>query len=225
MATITTKYSVGDKVFHASLTTERRRHPCPDCKGEKKWSAKSPAGTEYAFGCPRCSAGYNAERDMMLDYSAYTPLVGRLTIGSVQYNTAHGSYDEGARYMCHETGVGSGAVYNEPDLYPSEEEALGAAKIKADLANAKTEWVVTQYNKSLRVSDYQLESAALKLAEEQKSRASSMLWNLGDLFSKIEEADDKDAILEAVDDYKKYDWDRDKEKISPSVSSAQRGEV
>jgi hypothetical protein len=128
-----------------------------------------------------------------------------------------GSYDEGARYMCNETGVGSGAVYNETDLFPTEEEALGAAKIKADLANAKTEWVVTQYNKSLKVRDYQLESAALHLAKEEKSRASSMLWNLGDLFSTIEEADDKDAILEAVSDYKTYDWERDKEKAAPCI--------
>lgn len=214
MTTITTKYSIGDKVFHASLVTERRRHPCPDCMGEKKWSTKSPAGTEYTFDCPRCSAGYNADRDMMLDYSAYAPLVGRLTIGSIQFNTARGSYDEGARYMCNETGVGSGSVYNESDLYPTEEEALGAAKINADLANAKTEWVVTQYNKSLKVSDYQLGSAALKLAQEEKSRAGSMLWNLSDLFSKIEDADDKDAILEAVEDYKTYDWARDKEKVT-----------
>jgi hypothetical protein len=216
MTTITTKYSIGDKVFHASLTTERRQHPCPDCKGEKKWSAKSPAGMEYTFACPRCSANYNNDRDLMLDYSAYTPLVGWLTIGSIQYNTAKGSYDEGARYMCQETGIGSGTVYNESDLFPTEEDALGAAKIKADLANAKTEWVVKQYDKALKVSDYQLDSATLKLASEAKSRASSLLWNLNDLFSRIEEADDKDAILEAVNDYKTYDWERDKEKVGLS---------
>jgi hypothetical protein len=218
MGTITTKYSIGDTVFHASLTTERKRHPCPDCKGETKWTAKSPAGTEYTFACPRCSARYNSDRDMMLDYSAYTPVVGKLTIGSIQYNSAKGSYDEGARYMCCETGVGSGTVYNETDLFQTEEEALAVAKVKADEANAKTEWVVKLYNKTLEVSDYELDSAKLKLAEDAKSRANSLLWNLNDLFATIEEADDKDAILEAVNDYKTYDWERDRAKVDPSLA-------
>jgi hypothetical protein len=216
MATITTKYSIGDKVFYPSTTTERKQHPCPDCKGSRKWEAKSPAGGEYTFACPRCAASYNSDRDMTLDYSASVPVVRSLTIGSVQFNTAPSSYDHGARYMCQETGVGSGNVYNEKDLFLTEEEALGAAKIKADLSNVTTEWIVQLYNKSLKVSDYQLESALLRKAKDEQSRASSMLWNLGELFETIQEADDKDAILEAVEEYKKYDWSRDKEKVQQS---------
>lgn len=212
MATITTKYSVGDTVFHAGLTTERKRHPCPDCKGERKWTAKSPAGAEYTFGCPRCSSSYNSDRDMTLDYSAYVPTSKQLTIGSVQYNSAPASYDHGARYMCRETGVGSGSVYNEVDLFQTEEDALAAAQVKASLANTETKWVAELYNKTLSISDYQLESAALKLASDAKSRANSLLWNLNGLFETIQEADDKEAILEAVEDYKKYEWEGDKKK-------------
>lgn len=218
MATITTKYSVGDKVFHASTTTERKKHPCPDCKGERKWTAKSPAGSEYTFDCPRCSASYNSDRDLTLDYSAFVPSVRRLTIGSVQFNSAPDSWNNGARYMCQETGVGSGSVYSESDLFLTEEEALAAAQIKATLSNTETDWIVKLYDKSLRISDYQLENAALLEAKEAKNRASSMLWNLGDLFSTIEEADDKEAILEAVGEYKKYEWPRDKEKAGASLS-------
>lgn len=199
MATITTKYSIGDTVFHASTTTERKRHPCPDCLGSRKWTAKSPAGTEYVFDCPRCSASYNSDRDLTLDYTASVPAAKQLTIGSVQFNSASGSWDHGARYMCRETGVGSGSVYNESDLFLTEEEALAAAKIKADLANTETKWIVELYNKSLSISDYQLDSATMRAAKDEKSRASSMLWNLGDLFSRIEEADSKDDILEAVE--------------------------
>lgn len=226
MATITTKYSVGDKVFHAWTSTERKQHPCPDCKGARKWTAKSPAGSEYTFACPRCAASYNADRDLTLDYTASVPATKQLTIGSVQFNSLPSSYDHGARYMCCETGVGSGSVYNECDLFLTEAEALAAARIKADLANTETEWIVKLYNKSLKVSDYQLESATLQAAKEEKSRASSMLWNLGDLFSRIEEADDKDAILEAVEEYKKYDWPRDREasglmaKAPPATAEA-----
>ena len=224
MATITTKYSIGDRVYHATTTTEKKRHPCPDCLGEKKWGIKSPAGTEYQIDCPRCSTSYISERDLTLDYSIFVPRAGALTIGSVQYNSQKGSYDHGARYMCRETGVGSGSVYNEDDLFLTEEEALAAAKVKADLSNSQVEWVVKQYNKTLKVCDYQLDSAVLKLAKEEKSRASSMLWNIGDLFGTIEEAEDKDAILEAIEDYRKYDWERDKEKCAPQVACPQETE-
>lgn len=211
MAVISTKYSVGDIVYHACIATERKQHPCPDCKGEKRWKAISPAGGEYNFSCPRCSAQFNSDRDLTLDYSAFAPRVGKLTIGSIQVNTAETSYDHGNRYMCRETGIGSGTVYNETDLFPTEEEASAAAKIKAALQTSSTEWMVKLYDKSLSVSDYQLENAALNKAKDEQSRARSLLWNIGDLFEKIEAAEDKDEILEAVNDYKNYDWSRDKQ--------------
>lgn len=225
MATITTKYSIGDTVFHAWLTTERKRHPCPDCMGARKWSAKSPAGSEYTFSCPRCSASYNSDQDLTLDYSAYVPATKQLTVGSVQFNSLPDSWDHGARYMCRETGIGSGSVYNEADLFLTEEEARAAAQIKASLANTNTEWVVKLYNKSLRVCDYELESAALKLARETKSRAGSLLWNLTGLFSTIEEADDKEAILEAIENYRKYEWESDKKNAGLPAAEAIADEV
>ena len=214
MAIIETKYSTGDTVFHASVATERKQHPCPDCGGTRRWKALSPAGGQYEFTCPRCSASYRANDDLSLEYSSTVPRTQRLTIGSVRYNSAGGSYDEGASYMCLETGVGSGSIYDEKDLFATEDEALVAAKAKADVANVTTPWIVKQYNKSLSISDYELESATLKKASEAKSRANSMLWNLTDLFAKIEECEGKDEILEAVDDYKRFDWESDKTRVS-----------
>jgi hypothetical protein len=219
MATITTKYSVGDTVFRAGTVSSRKQHPCPDCLGSRKWKATSPAGTEYEFGCPRCAAAYNSDRDLQLDYQAYVPSVEQLTIGSIQVNTAPFSYDAGNRYMCRETGVGSGSVYNEDDLFETEEAATIAAQMKADEQNATVQWVVKLYDKSLKISDYQLESAALKLAAQQKSRASSMLWNLADLFGRIEEAGDKDAILEAVKEYQEYEWEGDKKEAAKEMEA------
>ena len=213
MGTITTKYSIGDKVFHSQILTTKRRHACPDCLGARKWEATAPAGTKYTFDCPRCSASYHSDRDLQLDYSEFAPSVQELTIGSIQYNSANG-WDHGARYMCRETGVGSGSVYDEKDLFSTKEEATAAAQIKADIANKETEWVVKLYDKTLKLSDYQLSNATMEQAKEAKSRTSSMLWNIGDLFIQNEEAEDKEAILEAVNDYKNYDWARDKEKVA-----------
>lgn len=220
MATITTKYSVGDTVFRAGTTSERKQHPCPDCLGTRKWKATSPAGSDYEFGCPRCSASYNAKDDLRLNYSAYAPYVEKLTIGSIQVNTAPMSHSEGNSYMCVETGVGSGSVYREADLFETKEAAELSAKFKANEQNGTVEWVVKLYDKSLAVSDYELGSGALTLANEAESRAKRMLWSMGDLFSEIEEAADKAAILDAVKDYREYNWETTKKYIAKETEAA-----
>lgn len=215
MAKIETKYNIGDTVFHACTMTEQKKHPCPDCLGSRKWKAVSPAGTEYEFACPRCSTSYLSDRDIALDYVEYVPSVLTRTIGSVRFDS--GRDDHPVEYMCVETGVGSGSIYSETDLYPTREEAMEAALAKAKKANTSVEWVAKLYDKSLRISDYQLESAKIKLADDARSEISGKFWNVGYLLEQIEEADDKDAILELVDFYKQYDWQRDKDRFAEAV--------
>lgn len=213
MAVIETKFSIGDVVYCAGTETARKQHPCPDCNGTRKWSVTSPAGGNYEIGCPRCTTRYLSDRDLSLDYTAHVPRVQRLTIGSVQFNSAPGSYDSGSRYMCLETGVGSGSVYNEGRLFATEAAALAAAEAMAALANSEQNWIVTLYNKSLEISDYQLEHAKAKAADDYKRKIGSMFWNVSELFDAISEAADKDAILEAIDDYKSFTWERDKARF------------
>jgi hypothetical protein len=208
MTTLTTKYAVGDAVYRAGMVDEHRQHPCPDCQGSGKWKATSPAGNEYEFGCPRCTARYRSDDSLSLDYRVYVPHVTRLTIGSVRVDTADPT--RSPSYMCVETGVGSGSVYYEGDLFLTEEEALRAADIKAKAASATTEWMAKRYDKSLVISDYQLESGALKVAKDASFRARSMLFGLDSLFHEIDEAETLDAVREAVDDYRKYEWESDK---------------
>jgi hypothetical protein len=71
---------------------------------------------------------------------------------------------------------------------------------------------VKQYNRTLEISDYQLENAALKLANDARLKARSMLYNLDDLFGMIAEADSVEDIRDKVEEYKEYDWSRDKAK-------------
>lgn len=213
MAIIETKYSIGDVVWYASTTTQAKQHPCPDCNDTKKWSAVSPAGYEYKFSCPRCSTRFNSHDELRLTYTAHVPIARRMTIGSVQFNSAGQSWDAGARYMCIETGVGSGSIYEEARLFGTESDALICAQSLADTANSAGPLIVGQYNRSLEISDYQLENALLKKAGDAKRRAGQLLWNLNDLFDAIKEAGDKDAILEAVEDYQKYNWERDKSAV------------
>lgn len=217
MAIIQTKYSIGDVVWYASTDMQAKQHPCPDCNDTKKWAATSPAGNEYAFSCPRCSTRYASHDQLRLTYTAHVPTARRMTIGSVQFNSARGGWDEGARYMCMETGVGSGSIYEEARLFETESDALAYAQTLANTANETHIHIVTQYNRSLEISDYQLESALLKKAQEAKTRAAHLIWDLNDLFEAIKDADDKDAILEAIEDYQTYNWERDKEATADTV--------
>jgi hypothetical protein len=214
MAVIETLYSVGDVVWHAGTTTEQRQHPCPDCNGTRQWKAVSPAGDEFTFACPRCNASYSSRDDMSLKYSAFTPSVNRLTIGSVRHDSRPFNEEPRTEYMCRETGVGSGTVYRESDLFADEAAALRAAEVKCAVANESTEWVAKRYAKTLSISDYQFSSAALKLAKDEQYSAISLIGNLRDLFASIDEAKDKDAVLEAVADYKRYHLERDQNAAS-----------
>ena len=154
MADLKTKFSIGETVHFAGTHTVQKRHSCPDCMGSRKWLAESPAGGKYEFSCPRCSERYLAEQSLSLAYSQFDPYSRQLTIGSVRVDTAD---DRPIAYMCVETLAGSGSIYREDDLFASEDEAMKAAKIKADLQNAETPWVVKQFDKALSLSDYQLE--------------------------------------------------------------------
>lgn len=205
---VSTKYAIGDVVYRAGMVTERRRHPCPDCLDSGKWKAVSPAGSEYEFVCPRCSARYRSDDSLSLDYSVFAPTVERLTIGSVRVDTAEP--ERSPSYMCVETGVGSGSIYYEGDLFPTEEEALRVADTKAKVATVSTEWMAKLYDRSLSVSDYQIENAALKTAREAASKARSMLYGVNSLFEQIAEAKTLDEAKESSADYQRYDWERDK---------------
>lgn len=215
MATIETKYSIGDVVYQATTATELKQHPCPDCGDTRKWKAVSPAGNEYEFPCPRCSTSYQANDPLSLKYSAHVPCVNRRTIGSVRFDSESGHWG-GTNYMCVETGVGGGTIYREEDLFDNEADATRAAEVKAAHSNVTVKHIVERYNKTLELSDYQFENALLKDAADQKSRAGPLLWNLNDLFAAIDEASDKDAIMDAVDEYKRWYLERDVRALAPA---------
>lgn len=195
MATLTTKFSVGDRVFSAGTTIVRKQRPCPDCMGSKKWKATSPAGVDYEFSCPRCSPLYRSHQEISLDYSAHAPLVQSLTIGQVRVQAGA---DPEVRYMCQETGVGSGQLWDETDLYATREEAEAAAEALAKARDEETPWVKKLFEGSLRLSDYELSNAVKKAAED------SMLMQgvrFQMLCEDLRDCQSNDDIKEAFDRY------------------------
>jgi len=196
MAVIETKFSIGDVVYRAGIVPTTKQHPCPDCKGERKWKAISPAGTEYEFTCPRCSTSFQSNRDLSLRYQSYEPSITRLTIGSVKVDTHE---ERGNQYMCVETGVGSGSVYYESDLFTSHEEATTVAKLKASEADTKVEWVAKLYDTTLSLSDYELTNAE---REANKAAHSALMSKIRDFFDDLEWSDDVDAMRKRVEEFR-----------------------
>jgi hypothetical protein len=196
MGAINTKYSIGDHVFKAWTTTVRKRHKCPDCLGVGKWSCRSPAGDEFSFGCPRCNTRYQSNDALSLDYSEFAPCVEPLTVGSVRLDTNDDRHP--VSYMCRETGVGSGTIHCEEDLFPTHAEAMTAAQAKAAAQNSTTEWVVTRYNRTLDLSDYQIESAIMKAARDADARARV---DISMLFDDLREADTIERVREVMDSF------------------------
>jgi len=196
MAVIETKFGIGDRVWFASITTEKRSHDCPDCLGSREWEATSPAGATFKFNCPRCTAHYQGNSDLNLTYSWWVPAARQLTVGQVRgYHGPDGKNE----YMCHETGIGSGSVYGEDLLFATEEEALAAAQAKANVNNAdKSGWVAKQYDKTLSLSDYQLKDAAIEGAD-QASRAA--LRRVGYLIEDLQQASSLDEVRERLESW------------------------
>lgn len=186
-----TKFSIGDVVFSATTTSTAKQHPCPDCRGARKWKAISPAGGEYEFGCPRCAGRFHGEHKLNLNYHSFDPAVHVRTIGSVRLNTAARDGDDPVEYMCHETGVGSGTSYQQRNLFATREEADQVAALKAAAQNKTTPWVVEQYAESLDLCDYQMESAALKIGRDYLIKTNT---DVRMLFEDLRDCEDMDAI-------------------------------
>lgn len=115
------KYKIGDTVFCASRLRQCKKIQCPDCLGQKAWSVTAPSGEAWETACGTCEHGYMGSLGV-IDRWEVDDYIQQLTIGSVQIDTAN-SPEETVRYMCLETGVGSGSVYYETRLHPTMDTA------------------------------------------------------------------------------------------------------
>lgn len=138
MATLTTRFNVGDTVYLAECEMTSTPVQCPDCLGTRSWKAILPSGEEVPIECPSCRSGY-CSIGRINRYGARAE-VRPLTIGSVAYD------HEGPRYMCEETGVCSGRVYHEEHLCATQEEAeIKLPAMKAEKEKAAAEYELKQY--------------------------------------------------------------------------------
>ncbi len=159
------KYRIGDVVYYPSIESASETLPCPDCLGERKWRAISPAGTEHTLDCPRCTDryAYSGALDKLpsLVLQKYAPQVRKLTIGAITAKTMPWSGHDPIEYMANETGIGSGSIYEERKLFPDFESAMSVAEAQAALKNseidAKREVINARHFSGLKLNDAALE--------------------------------------------------------------------
>ena len=170
MATLTTKFDVGDVVYYPSTERVSRRMECPDCQGTKRWQAISPAGRGYTFPCPRCSTNYMNNRALSLEAFVAEPRVNTLTIRDIGWDSGWHDEAPGPVYKSWPPGGGGGTSLRETQVYATQEEAMEVARVMAAEQTTHIAESPNYYNEHLTVCDYQLDIAAIKAAENKLSR-------------------------------------------------------
>lgn len=133
MATIETKYNLGDVVYNAFCYRDSYFEECPDCDGTGKWKVE---GKDLQIECKTCNQHYWHRGTGKVQKFKYFPKVKKLTIGQIRAQVGH---DPEIRYMCEETGLGSGSLWRESSLLRDKDMAEELSKILAERKNAGEE--------------------------------------------------------------------------------------
>lgn len=201
----TPKYHVGQKVFWAHTSQTQVMLPCPDCLGTRTWKVITPGGTELETECQRCE---RYQHDLpSIRINEHTPVVRELTIGSIRIDTAPSYGKEShVEYMCEETGVGSGSIYEQHNLYATRDEALAVATLKAAVLNEKENLKPSRLE-ARRISGFRLKDATLKDLEAKRYKARCLADHLRSLVEEQQsehveyngDKKDRDELLEELE--------------------------
>lgn len=118
------KFMIGQKVFVSSWNRSEKQRPCPDCLGKMEWDVVTPAQEKFKIPCNSCMHGYFCTGRE--SYWQWTPQIKLLTVGSIRVDT---NDEKPISYMMSETGVGSGSVYYETNVFENEDDALALAML------------------------------------------------------------------------------------------------
>jgi hypothetical protein len=116
------KFSVGDVVYSVHVFWGEKRVTCPVCLGTREWTITTPDGETWKTDCSVCMRGFSSTGHVSEYVDQYT--IRQVTIGSVRFDTS----EKDCSYMCVETGVGSGQVYQEKNLFKEHKDAVTYAE-------------------------------------------------------------------------------------------------
>ena len=127
---IETKFDIGDTAYLGRADWREHRVECPSCKGSGWWTVVAHSGDlgHWQVTCQVCKDYHiwddTARGRGTVKQSGREAVVSEMTIGSIQVNTHD---DRETRYMCVETGIGTGTIWSEEDLFHTRDEAIAHA--------------------------------------------------------------------------------------------------
>lgn len=127
---IKTKFGINDVVFLIRNQTEQYREPCAACSSR----GFIVLDDKKERRCPECYGNGEFARHRPTKWRVIQTLtIGKITAEAVNIRKMgdfdnYGEYEEGStefetKYMAYESGIGSGSVYDEENLFRTEEEA------------------------------------------------------------------------------------------------------
>lgn len=129
---ITSKYNLGDKVYSGMCSWSSVPKTCEHCKGVGLVTVTT-ALESYEVPCPYCEQDvWGSKAKGYTQEWSYRVYVQSLTIGEVRVEISNTKHE--VDYMCYETGIGSGTLHDEKNLYPTYEEAQAHGETQAKLA-------------------------------------------------------------------------------------------
>lgn len=119
---ILTKFSIGDSVWIVCKHRGKKFVTCPICKGTGEILIQ---GKDYT--CPECygNKGYDEYTKLDQHFVDYSGVVGEITVRIHNHEK-----DNKIQYMIDSTGIGSGSLWDEKQVFGSQEEALAYCNMK-----------------------------------------------------------------------------------------------
>jgi len=119
------KYEIGQQVWVVDVRDDVQSDTCPDCLGTKHWPITVPGGDTFDLECATCRYGFEV-RGFVSTHVTIT-IATQMTVGSILINT---SSDQPVTYMMNETGVGSGQIWSQADVFATKADAQPRLKEK-----------------------------------------------------------------------------------------------
>jgi hypothetical protein len=118
---IETKFDLGQEVWLVKEFPKHTTIPCSGCEGR----GDILLADETTYRCPKCYGNKTRIDVAPVDWHADGPMtIGNVRVSVFQSDDEH---EDDRVYMCHQTGIGSGTLWREEDLFGTRQEAEAAA--------------------------------------------------------------------------------------------------
>jgi hypothetical protein len=121
---IETKFDLGQDVWLVKEFPKHMTISCPGCEGRGDITLADGTTSH----CPKCYGNKTQVRVDPADWHVTGPMtIGNVRVSLFGVQSGEDEHEDERMYMCRETGIGSGTLWREPDLFATREEAEAEA--------------------------------------------------------------------------------------------------